>query len=174
VAHGLDQQEAFEPVVARLPQAMAAQKSAHPADTLALLHHRAQTLRRRCAALFFAPLCSLAPLTAFDTPEQPLQTRLGRGYHRTTLRQFLGQRERLAAAAALLPALVPDKTRQSPSVDGHLRASWSRASRPKGKSTMLGRMMAGSHAVIAHDDTGQAVWVASQPPDLHLFQVIGA
>jgi len=30
----------------------------------------------------------------------------------------------------------------------------------KGKITMLGRIMAGSQGVIAHDDTGQAVFVA--------------
>ena len=44
----------------------------------------------------------------------------------------------------------------------------------KGKMTMLGRIMAGSQAVIAHDDTGQAVFVAYYPPDIHLSQVIVA
>src|SRR5712691_11540742 len=34
-AHWLDQQEAFEPVVARLQQAIEAHKSAHPADNFA-------------------------------------------------------------------------------------------------------------------------------------------
>src|SRR5438093_8450274 len=55
-AHWLDQQEAFEPVVARLQQAIAAHKSAHPADNFALLHHREETLRRRFESLFLAPL----------------------------------------------------------------------------------------------------------------------
>ena len=44
----------------------------------------------------------------------------------------------------------------------------------KGKITMLGRIMAGSQAVIAHDDAGQAVFVAYYPPDIHLSQVIVA
>jgi hypothetical protein len=78
-AHGLDQQEAFEPVGARLQQAMDAQKRAHPADHLALLHHRDQTRRRRLEALVCAPLCGLEPLTACDPHEPPLQTLLGRG-----------------------------------------------------------------------------------------------
>jgi hypothetical protein len=173
-AHGLDQQEAFEPVVARLQQAIEAHKTAHPADNFALLPHRDQTLRRRFAALFFAPLFGIEPLTAFDTHEQPLQTLLGQGYHSTTLRQLLGPRERLEAAAALLPALVPDKARQITSVDGHMIASWSRASMHKGKITMLGRIMAGSHAVIAHDDMGHAVYVEYHPPDIHLSQIIVA
>lgn len=42
----------------------------------------------------------------------------------------------------------------------------------KGKITMLGRIMAGSQAVVAHDETGQAVFVAYYAPDLHLSQVI--
>ena len=37
---------------------------------------------------------------------------------------------------------------------------------------MLGRIMAGSQAVIAHDDAGQAVFVAYHPPDIHLSRVI--
>jgi hypothetical protein len=44
----------------------------------------------------------------------------------------------------------------------------------KGKITMLGRMMAGSHAVIAHDDMGHTVYVEYHPPDLHLSQIIVA
>jgi len=44
----------------------------------------------------------------------------------------------------------------------------------KGTITMRGRIMAGSQAVIAHDETGQAVFVAYYPPDMHLSQVIVA
>lgn len=42
----------------------------------------------------------------------------------------------------------------------------------KGKITMLGRIMAGSQAVIAHDSARQALFVAYYPPDIHLSQVI--
>ena len=45
---------------------------------------------------------------------------------------------------------------------------------PKGKITMLGRLMAGSQAVMAHDDTGQAIFVAYYPPDIHVSHVIVA
>src|SRR5207302_4964298 len=44
----------------------------------------------------------------------------------------------------------------------------SRRSMHKGKITMLGRIMAGSHAVIAHNAAGQALFVAYYPPDIHL------
>jgi hypothetical protein len=100
------------------------------------------------------------------------QTLLGRGYHSSALSQFLAQLERIAAAEALMPALVPDTVGKVTSVDGHMIAYWSRRSMHKGKITMLGRIMAGSHAVIAHNEAGQALFVAYYPPDIHLSQVI--
>jgi hypothetical protein len=59
-------------------------------------------------------------------------------------------------------------------VDGHLSASWSRQPLHQGQITMRGRIMAGSQAVISHDETGQAVCVADSPPDLQLSQAIVA
>src|SRR2546426_2922590 len=174
LAHWLDQQAAFGPVVAQLQQAIEAYKPTHPDDDFALLHHREQTLRRRFQALFFAPLLGIEKLTAVDTHAHPLPTLLGRGYHSATLRQFLGQLERLDAAEALRPALVPPQPGQIISVDGHMIAYWSRVVMHKGKITMLGRIMAGSHAVIAHNEAGQALFVAYHPPDMHLSQVIVA
>src|SRR5713101_7624445 len=173
-AHWLDQHETFGPVVAQLTQAVEAHKQAHPGDDFALLHHRASTLLRRFQALFFAPLCGIDRLTAFDTHEHPLATLLGRGYHSSTLSQFLGQLERVGAAEVLLPALLPAHTGPITYVDGHMVAYWSRMSMHKGKITMLGRIMAGSQAVIAHDDAGQALFVAYYPPDIHVSQVIVA
>jgi hypothetical protein len=173
-AHWLDQHETFRPVVAQLSQAVEAHKHTHPDDDFALLHHRELTLLRRFQALFFAPLFGIDRLTAFDTSEHPLATLLGRGYHSSTLSQFLGQLERVDAAEVLLPALLPAQTGPITYVDGHMIAYWSRMSMHKGKITMLGRIMAGSQAVIAHDDAGQALFVAYYPPDIHLSQVIGA
>jgi hypothetical protein len=57
-------------------------------------------------------------------------------------------------------------------VDGHMMAYGSRGPMHQGKSTMLGRLMAGSQAVIAHDEAGYALFVAYDPPALHLSQVI--
>jgi hypothetical protein len=173
-AHWLDQQETFTSVVARLQQAVEAYKHTYPDDDFALLHHREQTLLRRLQALFFAPLLGIETLTGFDTHEHPLPTLLGRGYHSATLSQFLGQLERINAAEALRPALMPDTVSPMTYVDGHMIAYWSRRSMHKGKITMLGRIMAGSQAVIAHNEAGQALFVAYYPPDLHLSQVIVA
>ncbi len=171
-AHWRDPQEGFAPVVACLRQAIEAHKPTHLDDDFALLHHRDQTLLRRFQALFFSPLVGLETLTGFDTHEHPLQTLLGRGYPSATLTQFLGQRERIDAAGALLPALVPQQVGQIAYVDGHMIAYWSRVPMHKGKITMLGRIMAGSQAVITHDDTGQGLFVEYHPPDRHLSQFI--
>jgi hypothetical protein len=171
-AHWLDQQESFTPVVARLTQAIEAYKHTHPDDDFALLHHREQTLLRRLQALFFAPLLGIEQLTGFDTHEHPLQTLLGCGYHSPTLTQFLGQLERIDAAEALMPALVPDTAGQITYVDGHMIAYGSRVPMHKGKITMLGRIMAGSQAIIAHNEGGQALFVRYHPPDVHMSQVI--
>src|SRR6266566_1662470 len=173
-AHWLDQHDAFGPVVAQLRQAIEAHKRAHPGDDFALLHHREQTLLRRFQALFFAPLLGIDRLPGFDTREHPLETLLGRSYQSSTLRQFLGHLERVGAAEALMSTLLPAKAGQLIYVDGHMIAYWSRRSMHKGKITMLGRIMAGSQAVIAHDEMGQAVFVAYYPPDIHVSQVIVA
>jgi len=129
---------------------------------------------RRFEALVFAPLLGIDRLSEFDTHEHPLKTLLGRGYQSSTLSQFLGQLERVGADETLLPALVAEQAGQIISVDGHMIAYWSRRAMHKGKITMSGRIMAGSQAVIAHDDGGQAVFVAYYPPDMHVSQVIVA
>lgn len=170
----MQQHERMSAVIPLLQQAMHRYHAQHPDDDFPLLHHREPTLRRRFQALFFAPLLGIETLTAFDTREHPLPTLLGRGYHSSTLGQFLGQLERINAAEALMPALVPHQPGQVTYVDGHMIAFWTRVAMHKGKITMLGRIMAGSQAIIAHNAVGQALFVAYHPPDRHLSQVIVA
>ncbi len=129
---------------------------------------------QRFQALFFAPLLGIDRLSELSIREHPLETLIGHGYQSSTLSQFLGQLERVDAAASLMPVLVADQAGSITYVDGHMIAYWSRRSMHKGKITMLGRIMAGSQAVIAHDQTGQAVFVAYYPPDVHVSQVIVA
>ncbi|HSX77558.1 MAG TPA: hypothetical protein VLQ80_03150 [Candidatus Saccharimonadia bacterium] len=173
-AHWRDHQQAFDPVVAQLRQAVQASKQTHPGDALALLPHRESTFVRRWQALFFAPVLDIDRRSECDTHEPPLRTLLGRGSHSSTLRQLLGQLERVGAAQALMPVLGADKAGQLIYVDGPRIASGSRRSRHKGKITRRGRSMAGSQAVIAHDATGPAVFVAYSPPDMPLSQVMVA
>jgi len=101
----LDQQGLFDTVVEQRTQVVETHKHAHPGDDFALVHHRAQTLRRRFHALFFAPWVGIDRLTGLDTHEHPLGPLLGRGYHSAPLHQFLGQLERVGAAEALLSTL---------------------------------------------------------------------
>ncbi len=170
----LDQQGTFDPVIAQLTQAIETYRHTHPRNDFALLHHREQTLRRRFQALFFAPLFGIDHLTAFDTHEHPLATLLTQSYQSSTLTQFLGQLERVGADEVLLPALVPAHAGHITSIDGHMIASWSRIAMHKGKMTMRGRIMAGSQAIIAHNEAGHAVFVQYYPPDIHLSRLIVA
>jgi hypothetical protein len=171
-AHWLDQHDAFAPVVAQLTQAAQAHKQTHPEDDFALLHHRESTFLHRFKALFFAPLLGIERLSEFDRREHPLKTLIGRSYQSSTLSQSLGQLERVGAAADLMSVLFENQTGSILYVDGHMIAYWSRRSMHKGKITMLGRIMAGSQAVIAHDQSGQAVFVEYYAPDMHLSQII--
>jgi hypothetical protein len=167
----IDQQHALEPVVIRLQEAIGAYQRTHPDEDFALLHHRDTTLRHRFEALVLAPLLGIERLSEFDTQEHPMATLIGHSYQYTTLSQFLGQLERIDAAPWLLPILFPASGKLI-YVDGHLIAYWSRKSMHKGKITRRGRIMAGSQAVISHDESGQGVYVAYYPPDLHLSQLI--
>ena len=124
--------------------------------------------------MFFAPLFGIERLTAFDTHEHPLATLLGRNSHSSTLHQFLGQLERVGAGEVLVPALLPAQAGQITYIDGPMIASWSRVAMHKGQSTMRGRIMAGSQAVIAHNEAGHAVFVAYHPPDIHWSRLLVA
>jgi hypothetical protein len=172
LARWLDQQDSWRPLVAAVQQAIEAyQRDPRDAD-FALLHHREVTVQRRLAALILAPLLGIAHLSEFDTHEHPLETVIGRSYQSSTLSQFLGHLERIEAAATLMPLLLPSNTAEITYVDGHMTPYWSRLSMHKGKITMLGRIMAGSPALIAHNEAGQALWVAYYPPEPHLSQII--
>jgi hypothetical protein len=121
-ARWLDQQEALEPVVAGLKEAIRAYQGTHPDDDLALWHHRDVTLSHRFAALLLAPLLGIERLSAFDTQEHPMATLIGQSYQSTTLSQFLGQLERIEAGPWLMPILRPAQGGQVVYVDGHMIA----------------------------------------------------
>lgn len=174
----LDEQGTCEQVVLLLQQRIQEYGEGHPDVDFPLLHHKAETLLHRFQALLYGPLFGIGKLPELDVKEHPLETMLGHSYHSSTLTQFLGQLERIDAGEALLPALVPaerDESRDTGAVcyvDGHMLAFWTRTSMHKGKITMLGRIMAGSQAVIAHNQGGQAVFVAYYPPDIRMPRMI--
>jgi hypothetical protein len=165
--HGL-----FVRVVEVLEARIAEYWEEHPEETFALLWHRSTTLLRRFQALFYAPLFGIGKLTECDRKEHALETVIGHGYQSSTLTQFLGQLERVDAAEVLMPLLVAEESGAVVYIDGHMIAFWSSRSLHKGRITMLGRIMAGSQAIIAHNEEGQGVFVAYQPPDIRLVHVI--
>src|SRR6266705_1421283 len=170
----IQQQGSLSAVIPLLQQAIHAYSTQHPKEDFPLLHHKEATLLLRLQALFYAPLFGIGKLTEFDVKEHPLATLQGRSYQSSTLSQFLGQLERIDAAQALTPALGPAQAGGIGYVDGHMIAFWTRVAMHKGKITMLGRIMAGSQAIIAHNAVGQALFVEYHPPDRHLSQVIVA
>ena len=77
LARWLDQQEALEPGVMGLKEAISAYQRTHSDDDFALLHHRDVTLRHRFEALLLAPLLGIDRLSAFDSQEHPMETLIG-------------------------------------------------------------------------------------------------
>lgn len=172
LAAWMQEQGIFIRVVEVLEACIARYRAEYPDERFALLWHRQSTLRHRFQALVYAPLFGIDKLTEFDRKEHALETVLGQGYQSSTLTQFLGQLERIDAAEALLPLLLPEECGEVLYVDGHMIGFWSTRSLHKGKITMLGRIMAGSQAIIAHNEAGQGLFVAYQPPDIRLVHVI--
>ncbi len=168
----LEPEEAFREVVSGLQTGIDAYRSTHPEASFPLLCHTEQTLGRRFKALFYAPLLGIGKLTEFDVKEHALESLIGTRYQSSTLNQFLGQLDRINAAESLMPVLVPSEPGKVGYIDGHMIAFWTTESMHKGKITMLGRIMAGSQAIVAHNEDGQALFVDYQPPDMHLLRVI--
>lgn len=188
----VDSQGILEQVVQLLQHGIHAYTDGHPDVDFPLLHHHDKTVLQRFQALFYGPLCGIGKLTEFDVKEHPLDTLIGRNYQSSTLNQFLGQLERIDAGEALLPALVQKKTveaevvkaevvkaeveRVHPAevcyVDGHMSPFWTNTSMHKGKITMLGRIMAGSQAVMTHTQDGQGVYVEYYAPDIRMPRMI--
>ena len=168
----MQQHGSLRGVIPLLQQAIQAYRTQHPEEDFPLFHHKEETLLLRVQARFSAPLLGIGKLTAFDVTEHPRLTLQGRSSHSATLSQFLGHLERIDAAEALMPALLPATAGQMTSVDGPRIAYWARVAMHKGNITMLGRIMAGSQAVIAHNEVGHARCVTYSPPDMHVSQVI--
>ena len=168
----MEQQGCFSELIQLLKETIERYVIAHPSDSFPLLNHKTDTLRNRFKALLYAPLLGIGKLTEFDIKDHALKTVIGRGYQSSTLNQFLGQLERIDVADALMPALIPEQQGTMCYIDGHMIAFWTQVSMHKGKITMLGRIMAGSNAVVSHNEHGDAFFVEYFPPDIRLPNVI--
>ena len=171
-AHWLTDQTVLNDVVDRIETAANKYQEAHPEHSFPLLQHRRETLHNRFLALLFAPLFQIKRIVEYDRKKHALKTVIGHGYQSSTLNQHLGQLERIDAGHALMPALSMGSCGKLNYIDGHMIPYWSTMPMHKGKITMMGRIMAGSQAVISHDEHGQARFAEYYPPDIHLTQVI--
>jgi len=172
----MEQHEGFSDIMMLLKQAVEQYSLSQPNASFPLLHHREETLLLRFKALFYAPLFGIGRLTEFDVVEHSLEAVIGRSYQSSTLNQYLSQLERIDVSNFLMPALVSDDSDgEIAYIDGHMILFWSKAvSMHKGKITMLGRIMAGSNAVVTHNENGHAVYFDYYPPDIRLPRVITA
>ena len=168
----MEQWSTFTELTEALQQAIKKYKEENPKETFDLLSHYPETLLRRFQALFYAPLFGIEKLTQYDVKEHSLPDLLGRNYQSSTLNQFLGHLERIDAAESLMPLLSWGETGELAYIDGHMIALWTSQKMHKGKITMLGRIMAGSQAIIAHDEQGQALYFEYHSPDYRLPSVI--
>lgn len=168
----MDQKDGFSEVLMLLKKAIEVYRREHGEESFPLLYHKDKTLELHFKALFYGPLLGIGKLTEFDIKEHPLETLIGRSYQGSTLNQFLGQLERADVGPALMPALLPAVPKELCYIDGHMIAFWTKASMHKGKITMLGRIMPGSQAVVAHNEEGYGIFVEYYPPDIRLPHII--
>ena len=168
----IEEREDFSELIITLKQAIEIYRDAAPEDFFPLLKHGTETLTMRFKALLYAPLFGIGKLTEYDVKNHALKTIIGRGYQTSTLNQFLEQMERINAAEPLLPALARNRRGSLCYIDGHMIAFWTSVCMHKGKITMLGRIMAGSNAVVGHDENGEALFLEYYPPDVRLTATI--
>ena len=147
-------------------------KRDHPEENFRLLHARKDTIEKKWLALHIIAILGVKKLTELDYNQHDLATVIGNYYSSSTLVQFLGDLERVALGLSLRKVLSAGAKGQFCYIDGHMIAFWSRLKMHKGHITMLGRIMAGSNSVLAHDETGQAIDVEYHPPDMHLGHII--
>ncbi len=171
-AEWMESLDSFSIVLRQLRQNIELWHSKNPDKMFPLLCHRDETLLRHYRAFFYAPLLGIKKLTEFDYKEHCLPTLIGRGYQSSTLTQSLGELERINAGEHLRKILFPEQAAHRCYIDGHMIAFWSSTPMHKGKITMLGRIMAGSQAMVAHDEHGRVIYVEYYPPDIRMPGII--
>ncbi|CAK8711354.1 hypothetical protein KKHLCK_16130 [Candidatus Electrothrix laxa] len=168
----VEQNGIIEQVATAIQIKIACYKKENPEETFPLLYHKKQTIITRFKALFYAAFFGIGKLTEYDVKEHGLEALIGRGYQNNTLRQFLGELERIDAADILISLLTSSNQGQLGYIDGHMIPFWTGAKMHKGKITMLGRIMPGSNAIVAHNEQGQAIFMDYYPPDIRMPAMI--
>ena len=171
-ADWMEGESRFVGVIAWLLRCIEIYDQDHPDESFSLLNHRALTIEQRFKALFYAPLFGVKKLSELDFKEHPLQSLIGQDYQSSTLNQFLGHLERIGVGVLLMQFLAQGANGQIGYIDGHMVPFWTSRCLHKGKITMLGRIMAGTNAVIAHDEKGESFFGQLYSPDFHMNEFI--
>jgi hypothetical protein len=170
-ARWLEETGRLVPVFARLHEIIEQYRAEHWQEEFRLLHAGLETIELKWEALLLLPLLGIKKLSEIDYMAPNLPTVLGYRYGSSTLTQYLGELEKVGAAE-IKTELAVEARGQFCYIDGHMVPFWTRVKMHKGKITMMGRIMAGTKAVVAHDGNGQAINFECYPPDSHLNRVI--
>lgn len=164
----------YQDVLETLYKMIEEYKKAYPDEDFRLLKTSRKTIAEKWKALNLLALAGIKKLSELDYQQHDLDRILvdGKAYSYSTLRQFLGELERINAGLSLKNLLPQCATGDWAYIDGHMIALWSRVKSHKGYITMLGRIMPGSKLVATHDEIGQIIDFNYYPADTHLTKII--
>lgn len=170
----LDETNRYEEVLETIYELIEAYKQEHPQENFRLLKSSKVVIARKWKALNLLALAGIKKFSELDYQQHDLDRILvdGQNYSYHTLRQFLGELERVNAGASLKILLAKCVKGDWAYIDGHMIALWSRLKMHKGYVTMLGRIMPASKAVFTHDQLGQVIGFEFYPADTHLLHII--
>lgn len=146
----------------------------YPEEEFRLLHSKKETIAKKWKALVVLSLLGIKRLSELDYHPHDLSQILGYTYSYSTLRQFLGELERVEAGYCLKLMLSKESTGEFCYIDPHLFAYWTRKKMHKGLITNKGKVMPGSKLFIAQNEKGQAIDFEYHPPDTHIKNAIEA
>jgi len=170
----LEETSQYEEVLETIYELIDLYKKEHPEADFRLLKSGKKTIAKKWKALNLLALSEIKKLSELDYRQHDLDRILvdGQSYSYNTLRQFLGELERIDAGVSLKTLLAKCVKGNWVYIDGHMIALWSKLKMHKGYITMLGRIMPGSKLVFSHDQSGQAIGFEYYPPDTHLIKII--
>lgn len=168
----LEGNEKYQQPLEAIYSAIECHREQYPDDKFRLLYSKKETIAKKWKALMVLSLLGIKRLSELDYCPHNLPQILGYSYGYSTLRQFLGELERIEAGCVLRSNLCEAASGTICYIDPHLFPYWTRIKMHKGLITNRGRIMAGSKVLIAHDQEAQAIAFQYHPPDTHLNKVI--
>lgn len=171
-AKWLESEEKHEKAIDSICEKICEYKQDNETSTFRLLNSSRETIAKKWLSLSIAGLLGIKKLSELDYKQHNMHGVLGYSYGYSSLRQFLDHLEKIGIENDLNVVLCSDNTGNYVYMDGHMIELWSKQKMHKGYITMMGRIMPGTNAVIAHNEFGEALWCQCYPPDIHLTQIV--